>query len=373
VERLLLVCCSGLEEEDEGGQALRALVEVVRTLEAYCPWVEPVRPGVCTLPARGPARYFGGEPALVEELTRALDHLDLEVDRGRTSIGIAEGLFGAGLAARAGVVVAPGETPAFLAGWPVTVLDRPELTDLLERLGLRTLGDLAALPSRHVLARFGGEGVLCHRMARGEDGELFGLRTPGLGRRLRELSPGGRGTPADRQPGFWGGLDDQGRRAARALAEVGELLGPAAVLTARLQGGRSPLDRVRLVPWDPSADPRSVDAGLAEVGRPWPGRLPPPAPTALYRTSIPAEVGGPDGTGVRVSGRGALSAPPARLSIDGGPWTAILRWAGPWPVMERWWARSGRRLARLQVVTEDGRAHLLAAEGPQWRVEATYA
>ena len=34
-------------------------------------------------------------------------------------------------------------------------LDRPELTDLLRRLGLRTLGDFAALPAADVLARFG--------------------------------------------------------------------------------------------------------------------------------------------------------------------------------------------------------------------------
>ena len=371
MERLLLVRCSELLVDDEEGRALRALVEVVRTLETYCPWVEAVRPGVCILPARGPARYFGGEPALLEELTRALGDRE---DLGQLSIGIAEGLFAAGLAATAEVIVPPGETARFLGPWPVTVLDRPELTDLLQRLGLNTLGDLAALPSRHVLARFGGEGALCHRVARGEDGELFGLRAPGLGGRLRELA--GPSTPrhgGDRQPGFWGGLGDQDRRAARALAGVGELLGPEAVLTARLQGGRSPADRTRLVPWAPSADPGRLETVPATLSStPWPGRLPPPAPAAVYPVPLPAEVSGRDGP-VRVSGRGVLSAAPTRLSVEGGPWTPVTGWAGPWPVEERWWSRSGRRLARLQVVTADGRAHLLAAERRVWRVEATYA
>ena len=51
----------------------------------------------------------------------------------------------------------------------------------------------------------------------------------------------------------------------------------------------------------------------------------------------------------------------------------VVAWAGPWPVDERWWdpARHRRR-ARLQVVTADGVAHLLALEGGRWRTEATY-
>jgi protein ImuB len=49
------------------------------------------------------------------------------------------------------------------------VLDRPELADLLRRLGVRTLGDFAALPSGHVAGRFGADGALAHRLARGEE------------------------------------------------------------------------------------------------------------------------------------------------------------------------------------------------------------
>jgi len=76
---------------------------------------------------------------------------------------------------------------------------------------------------------------------------------------------------------------------------------------------------------------------------------------------------------VTVSGRGTASADPAKLSIDGGLWTDVVAWAGPWPVDERWWdANAHRRRARWQVLTADGTAHLLAVEGGRWSVEATY-
>ncbi|HEY5164765.1 MAG TPA: DNA polymerase Y family protein, partial [Acidimicrobiia bacterium] len=66
-------------------------------------------------------------------------------------------------------VVASGDTPTFLASWPVTVLDDAELAALLRRLGLAQLGDFAALPPASVLTRFGWSGARAHRLARGLD------------------------------------------------------------------------------------------------------------------------------------------------------------------------------------------------------------
>jgi protein ImuB len=74
------------------------------------------------------------------------------------------------------LVVPPGESPAFLAPIPVTVLADEggpagaALVDVLERLGVRTLGALAALPLAEVVGRFGAEGLRAHRLAGGEDG-----------------------------------------------------------------------------------------------------------------------------------------------------------------------------------------------------------
>lgn len=70
------------------------------------------------------------------------------------------------------MLVDRGSTKDFLAPLGVTVLDQPgadraELVDLLRRLGLRTLGEFAALTERDVVSRFGTAGLLAHRLANG--------------------------------------------------------------------------------------------------------------------------------------------------------------------------------------------------------------
>src|SRR5215213_4496277 len=151
----------------------RAFEPVLVAVEQLTPWVEVLHPGACAFPARGAARYHGGEPSLVATLTAAV-HAGLG-GRGACRVGIADGTFAAGLAARRagaegglsqaglvgrhGVIVPPGGSRAFLAQHPMTTLDRPDLADLLVRLGLRTLGDLAALPGADLAARFGPEGA----------------------------------------------------------------------------------------------------------------------------------------------------------------------------------------------------------------------
>jgi protein ImuB len=80
-----------------------------------------------------------------------------------------------------------------------------------------------------------------------------------------------------------------------------------------------------------------------------------------------------DGTPVRVSGRGEVSAAPAVL-VKGNARQPIVAWAGPWPVEQRWWSPEGsRRVARFQVVTERGHAHLLGVEQQRWSILATYS
>jgi len=74
------------------------------------------------------------------------------------------------------VVVEPSKARDFLAPLPVGLLrTRPELQalpEVLERLGIRTLGELAALPSRAVAERFGHPGLLALDLSRGRDTPL---------------------------------------------------------------------------------------------------------------------------------------------------------------------------------------------------------
>lgn len=166
--------CPGLavreRDTDAEGRLFEAVVEAVAEL---VPKVEVVRPGLCAIPVRGAARFYGGEEALRVLVQDAV--VEAGFDCGS---GVADGLFAAELAARGGpgtlggeggLVVPEGGAAAFLAPYPLAVLDRPELADLLGRLGIRTLGAFAALPSGHVAGRFGADGALAHRLARGEE------------------------------------------------------------------------------------------------------------------------------------------------------------------------------------------------------------
>ena len=363
MDRLLVVHCPELLVEDEGGGTLRTFAEVLAAVEAYCPWVTPVRPGICSLPARGPARYFGGEEALVDLVDEAASSVT------PVGVGIADGLFAAVLAAHRGEVVPPGGTSAFLAPMPVGILRQPELAELLDRLGVRTLGEFAALPDADILGRFGADGAHGHRVAGGRSGELADLRQP----RLAQLLAGDDTPDMHRvaEVGFWGGVSDADARAGRCLAAVQELLGPDGVLTAHLQGGRSPAEQSRFITWTTGSRPGVAPPGAGHVGAPWPGRIPPPAPAVVHPDPVRADLADTRGEPVRVSARGLLTVAPDRLSVEGGPWEPLSGWAGPWPADERWWSRSRRRGARLQAVTARS-AHLLLVERGRWWVEATY-
>jgi hypothetical protein len=360
LERLVVVWCPGLQQEGARGEETRRFVRVVARAGELCPWAHPVRLGVCALPARGPARFFGGEEMVVSRLVEAVGE--------DAHVGVADGLFAAVLAARAQLIVPAGEVRQFLAPWSVATLARPELAVTLQRLGVTTLGQFAALPSPHVSDRFGADAAACHKVARGESGELVGLRDRAIERRLRVArgeDPDGAEPPAY-QPGFFGGASAADARAALSFVRVQERLGIEAVLLGRVHGGRDPAEQAAMVPW---GSPEGGTAG--QGGAPWPGRLPPPSPTLVLRAPRRAEVVDAAGRPVGVSGRGLLDAEPARLSVEGGPWQPIAAWAGPWPVTERWWS-TRRRRARVQAVTADGVARLLCAERAQWWVEAIY-
>ncbi len=458
----------------------RAFERVIASLEDTAARLEVTHPGTCLLPTRGPSRYFGGDDALAarvhDVVTRQLGSSSCGV-----GVGVADGPFPASLAARCGldlpgtppVVVPPGESSGFVAPMPVSVLASPgpcstELTDVFVRLGLCHLADLAALGATSVVDRFGPEGAIAHRLARGLDERLPSLQepspdlcasmeldppaervdqaafagksladgfceglaarglaasrvavalhttggavvervwrdggaltAPAIAQRIRwqldgwlsrpgavgrggvcriEIRPEDVGAALGRQEGLWGGADARDDRARRAAARLAAMVGPAAVCMPEVAGGRGPAEQVRLVPIE------LVDATSPRVGsgteardegrRPWPGSIPGPQPTVVHLRPLPAQVVDRSDVPVAVTGRGAVSAPPARVSIDGGGWRRIERWAGPWLVDERWWDPiAHRRRARFQVVDEAGEAHLLALEAGCWWAEGRY-
>ncbi|HTJ69975.1 MAG TPA: DNA polymerase Y family protein [Actinospica sp.] len=216
----------------------RVFEPVVQAVENVAAGVEVVRPGLIALAAPGPARYHGGEARLALLIREAVADVGIPApttppaptptptlapavglgdedavaeDPLGCGIGVADGIFAASLAARLPVdeplIVPPGGSAAFLAPYPLRVFDRPELDGILERLGIRTLGEFAALPVADVANRFGPVGVLAHRLARGLDPRPPASRRPGEDLSALHLFD----PPAER--------DEQVLFAAKALAD----------------------------------------------------------------------------------------------------------------------------------------------------------
>ena len=149
---------------------------------------------------------------------------------------------------------------------------------------------------------------------------------------------------------LWGGIGEEDRlRARRALVRVQGLLGQEAVQLPVLSGGRGPAERITLTPLGDELVPR------ADPDRPWPGRLPEPAPTVLL--DDPVELLDAQGNPVTCDlprdvhrRAGAAGRSSTGVSSGGGPGRGRSTNAGgtrpnnPGPVAPRaprcWWATS---------------------------------
>jgi protein ImuB len=152
----------------------RHFENITVAVDDLVPRAEVLRPGLLVLPVRGAARYFGSEQAAAERLVDAVAAAGAECQ-----VGIADQLPTAVFAARAGRIIEPGEDPPFLSTLSIRQLaaepslaapGRADLVDLLWRLGIRNIGQFAALSRTDVASRFGADAVIAHRFARGEPG-----------------------------------------------------------------------------------------------------------------------------------------------------------------------------------------------------------
>jgi protein ImuB len=186
--------CPGLRLIPPDPEGVRALWNgVLDLLEGIGAEVESDIPGAAYFESSGLHGLHGGDLGGV--LTAARRALAGHARAG--AHGIAGARFGAApsrFAAHAAAlqarprrgrrvqVVEERSVSAFLAPLPVTLLrtrlELQGLPDVLERLGIRTLGEVAALPSRAVAERFGHPGLLAHDLARGTDLPLLPRRPP---------------------------------------------------------------------------------------------------------------------------------------------------------------------------------------------------
>jgi protein ImuB len=374
------------------------------------------------LASRRPARTLvvppGGSPGFVRDLSvgwlRELgdvdaDTVDLLARLGVRTLGTLAGLDAGDVLARFGPVgaqahrVATGrdDRPGAAADPPPEWWVEHPFDEPVEQL--ETVVFVAKRLADELVARLAADGRVCVRLVvlveteHGERSERVWYRDHGLSaaavvERARwqlegwAAQPGGlsggvalvRLVPDEVRPDdgvqsrLWGGRSQADDDAARSVVRLTGLAGEHGVRVPAWQGGRMPGERYRLVPAI-GADLDHPDGRLDRGEGPWPGSLPAPAPAVVWRDPLAVDVLDAGGAPVRVSGRGEVSAPPAQL-VTGSSRQPIVAWAGPWPVEQRWWsAERARRIARFQVVTERGHAHLLAVEHQRWSVLATYA
>jgi protein ImuB len=135
---------------------------------AHSPRVEEGGPGLVYLDATGLRGLFGDEEQIARRLAGAAAERGLSV-----RVGIAGSRISALCACRWGsaiAIVAPGGEAAYLAPAPVALLGlAPEMEARLGRWGIRTLGQLAALPPAALFERLGSEGPRLQQLARGVD------------------------------------------------------------------------------------------------------------------------------------------------------------------------------------------------------------
>ncbi|UJP38865.1 Y-family DNA polymerase [Cellulomonas palmilytica] len=172
--------------------------------------------------------------------------------------------------------------------------------------------------------------------------------------------------PAGAEQGrLWGGPSGGDLRAHRAMDRVQAILGGSGLLAASVQGGRDVREQVHVRPWgEQGAAPLPLD-------RPWPGRIPPPAPATVLPEPEPVQVHDAAGDEVLLDGREGLAGEPAWVRWSQGRRSRVRGWAGPWVLAGRWWSGQEPR-AHLQVAFDDEPAALLVATAAGWACEARY-
>lgn len=135
------------------------------------PRIEDGGDGVVVLDLAGLARLRPDERRAAEDLAARAEGAGLPA-----SVAIASTRTAARLAAAVSplVVVPPGGEQAFLCSLPLSLLPvSDDLLAVLTRWGIRTMGEVAALPGDALVERLGPEGRRLQRRARGEDLDLF--------------------------------------------------------------------------------------------------------------------------------------------------------------------------------------------------------
>jgi DNA polymerase-4 len=173
------LCPSGVFLPVDGTKYQAVSVEVIAILRRFTPLVEPISIDEAFLDVTGSRALFGDGETIGRRIKDAVrDEVGLTV-----SVGVARTKLVAKIASDLRkpdglVVVPPGEEAEFLAPLSITRLwgVGAKSAAALQEYGVRTIGDLAALPEDLLVRRFGKHGAALGYRARGIDADLVGGR-----------------------------------------------------------------------------------------------------------------------------------------------------------------------------------------------------
>lgn len=142
-------------------QVLGELMQVVAGVEADSD-------KQCFVPSDAPSKFYGGEARVARKV--------LESVSSRVVLGCANDRFSAQCAARLAedsqrqsLIIPRLENASFLSTVPVRFLENQGACEVLEGLGIHTLGQFAELTPQAVNIRFGSELAYLHQLVRGND------------------------------------------------------------------------------------------------------------------------------------------------------------------------------------------------------------
>jgi DNA polymerase-4 len=175
------LCPQGIFLPVDGAKYGAASKQVMAVLRRFTPLVEPISIDEAFLDVTGSRRMFGDGEAIGRQIKDAV--------RAETGLTISVGVATTKLVAKIAsdlrkpdglVVVEPGGEAAFLAPLEIARLwgVGQKSAAVLKEDGVRTIGDLAALPDDLLARRFGSMGPVLGQRARGIDADPVSGRDP---------------------------------------------------------------------------------------------------------------------------------------------------------------------------------------------------
>ena len=144
----------------------------------FSPRIEDISNNIafsCVLDIAGSEKLFGPPQLMARRVKEAMAALNVHSSIAvscnfHTAVSLAQGTF----SSESSIVIPHGTERLALASLPLSVLDiSPEHAETFSQWGVITLGILAMLPEKDLIARLGQEGKRLRQLARGESPHLF--------------------------------------------------------------------------------------------------------------------------------------------------------------------------------------------------------